>query len=134
MSNLPTFAVITPVVFLAMGALLLLCGLAYARPLRIAAGKRQAWRRKVARIWRIPQPFEQPNEVIEELTRLWRRQQQCFLTGAGVGLVIAATTLLVVALMAPDQALVNAIFGSGYGLAVATSFLVLLATICACLG
>lgn len=138
MSDLPTFAgnfaVITPVAFLAMGLLLLLGGLAYARPTRFDARSLRRWRRKLATAHLIPSSTSRSNAEIEELTQVWRRQQRYFLTGAGVGLVVATTTLLLVVLVAPDQALVNAIFSSMYGLGVAITSSFLAMSVGACLG
>lgn len=134
MSDLPNFAVIVPAAFLALGALILFWGLSYARPARFNGRALRRWRRTLANAQFVSFSTERTDTEIEELAGVFRRQQLYWLAGAGLGTIIAMTLTLVGAFVAPDQALVNSIFSSMYGVALVGTLTFQAASIGACLG
>jgi len=132
MNDQPDFAVILPLAFLALGVIITLWGLSYARPARFDLRSRLRWRRKLVMVSFIPYSTAHSDAEIEELTGVWRRQQRYFLISGGVGLTFSSLALLVGVLVAPDQALITSLCGSSYGIAaLATlSFLVMAISIC----
>ena len=134
MNDQPDFAVILPLAFLALGVIITLWGLSYARPARFDERALRRWRFRLMYAQFIPTWTARTDVEIAELTAVFRRQQLYYLTSAGVGIAVAMTVTLISALVTPDQALVNSVAGSMYGVALVGTVMFLAASIGGCLG